>query len=790
MKHSTRPSPISSSLSRFVLIAILAVLGLSLALPLTRGESPIDLGLDLGGGVIVTYRPDLSSRLAAYRELGEDELLGLAKETLQSRLYRRLSTVPDVVVRSDQRIVVSIPGQQDAERILELMGRTYHLTMRLVVDDHPQAVAERQLYPYHGRLLELAPPAVSGDMLDLRSIRAVPGQPGALDERLRWAQVAFRLQPPHDRSFAELTRRNVGKTLAILLDERVEWAGRIESAIDGDGVLSGGYSLEEAQEISRMLRSGTLPTSLEVESLSAVGPSLGQEIAERGWRAALLALAALAGLLGLAYLHRAGLLVAALVSLACLIFAIAGLTAAFGLTLDLVGIAGLVLSVGMGMDAFLLVFESLEARLGEVTPRWLAHHRRGVARALYAFAGEGRTLLHANATTLVVVGLLLATERLASFALFIFVGIGASILTIFVTREVLAAVPGLSRWGRDPLAWLRDARWGLYRWHKVYFAFLVVALAATVLAPLRPGTVRPLLELGSDFKPGTQLIVSSPEPQRVDAAVDDLHAALPQVEIRRQSLGEPASGRFLVTLGTTLEPALAGLREGGALAGIFADHSLGLEGMSTIDGRVSSRRLLSSLAVLGLSVVFLALYLVACQGAIDRFLSRGRRGGGRRGTRLWVFAGVLLALVVDVAVVLAALAWLGIPIGLPVVAALLTIVGYSVNDSVVLWSHVQDRWAAARAEGGGESPARVVSDCVDRILSRACLTSLSTMVPALMILVVGLSPLAGFAWAMIAGTVSGTLSSLFIVGSFATRALALDAGRAGSTIAERRPVTT
>ena len=113
---------------------------------------------------------------------------------------------------------------------------------------------------------------------------------------------------------------------------------------------------------------------------------------------------------------------------------------------------------------------------------------------------------------------------------------------------------------------------------------------------------------------------------------------------------------------------------------------------------------------------------------------------GSTSAQLLIFTGVLLAVVIDVAVILMAMTFLRIPISLPVVAAVLTIIGYSVNDSVVLWTHVQNQ----RREPG--TALELVTRGVDRILSRACLTSLSTMVPAVTILLVGLEPLKDFAW--------------------------------------------
>ncbi len=747
------------SLHAMILAAVL--LAASLILPMVRGESPIDLGLDLSGGVIVTYRPDFTSRPESAEQLGEGELLALAKETLASRLYRSLDTVPDVVVRGDGRIVVSLPTKGENHRVLELVGKTYQLALRLVLDGEPVAGEDAKVYPYQGRHLRLAPAEFSGDMLDPRYIRVETGGLTELHE-LPQATVTFRFQPPHDAAFAAFTGDNVGRELAILIDGEVEWAGRIESAIDGEGVLRGGYRLDEATDVARMLRSGTLAVSLDVESLTAAGPALGQEIQELGLRSLGLSLVLLLAVLALAYLHRGSLLVAGAASLFCLLFLIAGIVATFSLTLDLVGIAGLVLSLGMGMDAFILIFESLETRPRDYVDR--SPGRGGwTVRRLYSFTREGGTLFHANATTLVVISLLLATERLKSFAVFIFVGILASVLTIIITRRVLRWTHGrVGGAGPDLLGWLRRRRPGVFRWRKAYFVASAALLAAALLfaAPL---------ELGADFTAGTQAIVSAPEESQVAAALDELAGRHPEIETRRQVLGAPEENRYLVTLGAPL--GLDGdderrLRSDELLA-IFAEQAIEVESVGSIDSKLSSRRLLGSLAILVFSFVLLAAYF-ACQGTIDRALSSRRRGTLPASARMKIFTGVLLAVMLDVAVVLAVMAALEIPVNLPVIAGLLTILGYSVNDSVVLWTHIRHRWDEWRGE---HTATQVVTLAVDGILSRALLTSLSTLVPALVILAVGLTPLVDFAWVMIAGVVSGTLSSIFVVGSFAARAL-------------------
>ena len=778
MRKKNRPS--------FVLILIAALFAVSLLLPIVRGSSPIDFGLDLSGGVRVTYRPDFSSRLESHAEVPRAELLALAKETLASRLYRSLSTVPDVVVRGDETIVVSIPGVEDHRQVLELVGKTYRLTLRLVAASHDvdvDADVEDRLFGYGERQLELEPAEFSGDMLDERHIQVETGLTGELEPGSA-PRVGFRFRPPHDQAFARFTGEHIGRELAILLDDEVEWCGRIESVIRGSGVLRGAYTLEQATDVARMLRSGSLPVSLEVESVTGIGPSLGQEIRELGFSALLLSIAMLVAVLLAAYLHRTWFLLAGVLSLFFLLLYISGTVAVFGLTLDIAGIAGLVLSVGMGMDAFILILEALDRKLGAFTPRQLADHHDRIVRGLYSFAQEGRVLFHANATTAVVLMLLLTGERLRSFALFIFVGIFASVLTIFTTRELLKRTYGLlPDSGVDLLGWLRGKSLGVFRLRRPYFALVATALALTGCLLVVGGPAS--FELGADFEEGTQLIVESRRGERLQSALLRLEERLPGVEIRHQSLGAPADGRTLVTLGS----ALGGEQRGGSerqatrgqeavtadsgaltveqLVRLLAAESVELESVSSIDSRVSSDRLLRSLAVFILSFFLLALYFVVLQGPINGVLAGRSARPLSAGSRLLIFSGILLAVVVDVAVILMVLALSRIEIGLPVVAAILTVIGYSVNDSVVLWSHVRNRHRAAKKSCALE----LVTGSVDSILSRALLTSLSTMVPALAILIVGLRPLEGFAWVMIVGTLAGTLSSIFVVGSFAVRVL-------------------
>jgi SecD/SecF fusion protein len=798
-------------------IAVL-LFGLLPILSLARGENPFRLGLDLAGGTRITYRPDLETRLQWTRDLSDQELLEATKDVLASRLGRVLATIPDVVVRGDQRIVVSVPGEQDRSRVLDLVGRTYRLTFRLVEPgvagaDGPGA----DRFSYRGAPIALGPPAFSGEMLEEGSIRAATAS--SLNDLGSGASVSFRFQSAHEEEFAEFTARNVGRQMAILIDDDVEWVGTIESAIRGTGSLEGGYSLEDATEIAMMLRAGTLPVSLSIESLEAVTPSLGREVQELGLRALCVSLFLLALLVTVAYAHRGWLLLNGLLALVTLLLLMAGLAATMGLTLDMVGIAAVILSVGMGMDGFILVFESLSARLSRDGA--MARNRsQGLSRQAYSLGSEGGALLHGNATTLLVVLLLLGNERLHSFAVFVTVGVAASVLTILLTRESLRWTPqGLPSLPFDPLGLLRRSRWGLFRLRAL---FGVATLgAALVLGGLLVSSGPERLRLGDDFTPGSQLVVEGERPA-VERAVAALRERLPGVSVRSQALGDvggPAAGassdqhptttssdqhptgassdrhpsdRHLVSLSASFGDERALLHAGGdsggagleasSLLGLFEAESVRVESLHSIDGKVSAARLGSSLRVLLVSFLLLGVYFTFFQERLERLLSSSPPRGMPRSVRAHVLGGILVALAVDLVFVFATMALLGIPINLPIVGALLSIVGYSVNDSVVLWSHIRRRWTSSRSESPKPSPREVVMRSVDEILSRAVLTSLSTLVPALTILLVGLDPLRDFAVVLAVGTVVGTCSSLFVVGSFVHRALERTTCRHGAAL--------
>ncbi len=802
-------------------LIFLAMIGI-LIYPILQGKSPIRLGLDIGGGVVVTYRPDFSKRVKSSEKLSESETLQLAKEVIANRLSRALNISPDVVARGDNRVVVSVPSVKGFQDVLQIVGKTYHLTMRLVKAMSKETVEGKKLHEFGDAYFDLDTVAFSGEMLDQSSIKVIPGNPLAEDADARTPRVAFGFDSPFNRDFSRFTATHVGSSLAILLDDSIEVVGRIHSAIGKEGgVLSGKYTLEEAQNHAVLLKSGNMPVALEVESLSGVGPTLGQQVLEQGIIAGLLSILLILLLIIIAYSHRSWFLFGGAASLFVLVMTMGGLAAALDLTLDFAGVAGLILSVGMGVDAFFLVFEDLESRLKRFSPQTVKQFFHQMIQDIYSFAKEGRVLFHSNTTTIITVVLLFFSDRVRYFAVFILLGIAASLYNILVTREVLHSTFDLApNFGPSLLGWLRGKKPGVFRIWKAYGALTLCLVLFGVFIVWNSLHHDGYLRLGSDFRAGTQVICEARMERDLLAAIGDLSSTISESQITYQKMETPAgtsAQRYLVTIAVPIyfpsEPPTQGGVGGGAMKSavggltdspgmpvpnepaaaaralsmsrdtavtanrlspvvlerVFANRNLILLSIDVIDNKVSGSRLASSLGIILFSLVLLAFYVFVLQGLVDKIFVRDKSLLYRpAGSKFWVSFGVILSLVHDLCVIVVGCYVLKIDISLSVVAGILTILGYSVNDSVVLWSNIEERAAAVAKSNPGKSidPKSVVVDSVDAILSRTFLTAVSTMIPALVIILMDITPIKDFAWIMLIGTVAGTLSSYYVLGPF------------------------
>jgi protein-export membrane protein SecD len=786
-------------------------LGYALFYPLSKGQSPLNFGLDLAGGVIVSYRPDFSNTVEAYKSKSNAELLALSKDILSTRLSRKLKAVPDIYIRGDDQIIVSIPSVENYQQVLELVGRTFRLTMRLVLQESKDPIPGPNVYRYEGKYLKVDQPLFSGDMLDESRIHAQPGNPQAAEPEGRSPYVDFGFRRPYDDQFRTFTRQHVSQRLAFMLDDSVVYAGRITTEIDEGASMTGGFTIDEARDTAMLLRSGTLPVALQLVGLSGIGPSLGEEVRAKGETVVLLSLFLIFLLMIVVYAHRVWFLVAGTVSLVSLLFFIAGAAAAFHFTLDTAAIAGIILSVAMGVDAFIIIFESLEPKLKHFNSLELSHVGHTVVDVIYSFRHQGFVLLHPNISIVLVVVLLLQSDRLSSFAIFMCLGIGASILTIWVTRWTLLQTATLApNTGPDFVSWIRNVKPGLFRIRKPYLAaFAVLAIAYLVICLRSSGTLG--MTLGADFTAGAQAICGTADERGLQTAIRGIEAAHPQYSVRYQRMdpGQTAN-RYLLNISIPTTPNSPALRENRSIAafGDPVDHPdigapvpgpsnsankgpagsgalapadliqilqanhVRLLSFDSIDSKISASRLFRSLTLLPLSCAILLFYFVVVEPRITSAFSRERSPLMLTAVgRALVAIGIVLSAVHDIIVMLFVCAVFHMELTLSVFAALLTIVGYSVMDSVVIWNYVRTRAEKHVTHTEAFDPVALVSDGIDATFSRVVLTGLSALIPALAILAVNLSSLHDFALLIVVGTVSGTLSSVFVVGPFAVKAL-------------------
>jgi preprotein translocase subunit SecD len=355
-----------------------------------------------------------------------------ALHVIRNRIDEFGVTEPTVIAQGTDEIVVQLPGIQDPQRAKDLIGRTAVLEFKLVAQGPQAGTLEApgpgtQVLPGMterggpGKYLVERRPIMTGDVLT--DARVQPG--GSMEG----PAVSFVLDSQGTRLFGDATTANVGRQLAIVLDGYVQSAPVIREPItQGHGQISGRFTFEEAQDLANVLRNGALPAPLSLQEERTVGPSLGQDSIRKG------VLSFIVGSIGvvlfmLVYYRGGGVIAdAALVVNVLLILAV---FAAFGFTLTLPGIAGIVLTVGMAVDANVLILERIreELRLGKTVR---AAIEAGYDRAWYAIRDS-------NLTTFLS-GLILfqfGTGPVRGFAVTLCVGLLTSVLTgVFGTRIV------------------------------------------------------------------------------------------------------------------------------------------------------------------------------------------------------------------------------------------------------------------------------------------------------------------------------------------------------------------
>lgn len=381
-------------------------------------------------GLIVTIAPDEKSVEARFDSMTlkeiQDQTISQSIEIVRRRVDETGTNEPVITRQGETRIIVQLPGVQDPQRIKELIGTTAKLTFHLVDTDlNPAGRSSRsRMLPSAENPTENVPimrrAMLTGDMLTNAQPSFQQGMP----------VVSFRLNGLGAKKFCTVTKDNVNKPFAIVLDDKVISAPNIREPIcGGSAVISGSFSVQETSDLALLLRAGALPAPLTILEERTVGPSLGADSVEAGKKASLIGLAFVIVYMAVSYgLFGMFANIALLVNVS-LIFA---LLSSLQATLTLPGIAGIVLTVGMAVDANVLIFERIkeEIRQGR-TP--LSAIDAGYQHAM-------STIVDANLTTLIAAIILYSfgTGPIKGFAVTLGIGIMTSFFSaVMVTRLLI-----------------------------------------------------------------------------------------------------------------------------------------------------------------------------------------------------------------------------------------------------------------------------------------------------------------------------------------------------------------
>jgi preprotein translocase subunit SecD len=378
---------------------------------------------------------------AAAKDLQRDTV-EQAKEAIDRRVNALGVTEPIIVPEGEDRIVIQLPGVDDPARVKEIIKTTAQLQFRLVEGGTaPTAQALFDTLPANvkndvdilpgndeddmGRVVGTRYYAVRKEVpVSGRDLKNARVQKGRVNEPV----IGFSFTPEGAPKFGALTGANVGHQLAIVLDNKVVSAPRINSKIEGEGVIEGSFTQQQASDLALVLRSGSLPASLTTLEERTVGPSLGRDSIRQGVLATVVGFVAL--VIGMVLYYR-GAGINAVVALLLNLIILLGMMAYFKATLTLPGIAGIVLTLGMAVDSNVLVFERIREELRD---------GRAVRAAIeQGFTRAFATIIDTHLTTITAALFLFqfGTGPIKGFAVTLLIGLGASVFTAFFVSRMI-----------------------------------------------------------------------------------------------------------------------------------------------------------------------------------------------------------------------------------------------------------------------------------------------------------------------------------------------------------------
>ncbi len=651
-----------------------------------------------------------------------------------SRRVNELGTTEPIIQRQgNDRILVQVPGLQDPERLKDILGQTAKLTFQMVDQTVPVQEAIEGRPPAGSNVLYSTDDPPVPYLIENRVIvsgeNLVDAQ-ATFDQRTNEPVVSFRFDTRGATRFGQATQENVGRLFAIILDNQVISAPQIrEPILGGTGQISGNFTVQSANDLAVLLRAGALPATLTIIEERTVGPSLGADSIEAGKIAAIIAGILVVSFMILAY-GKLGVI--ANLALIANLTMIVGILSLLGATLTLPGIAGIVLTMGMAVDSNIIIFERVREERTQ---------GRSIIQSLDAgFRHAVSTIVDANVTTFIAAAIMfyLGSGPVRGFAVTLAIGIITTVFTAFVvTRWMIAFWVRRSRpteLPRGPIKFVPDnTKIPFMSVRKFAFTLSALASIATVVLFM---TVN--MNLGIDFRGGSIIEVQA---KSSDADIADVRARLSDLnlgEVQVQEFGTPRE--LLIRIGT---------QQGGDNAEQSALLNVQDELAADYDFRrveVVGPTISAELAKAGTIAVIVSLFAMLVYIWL-RFE--------------WQFAvGAIVATLHDVIMVIGFYVVMGLEFNLTSIAAVLTVVGYSINDTVVVYDRIRENLRRFKKMPLPE----LINITINQTLSRTTLTAGTTLLALLALYLFGGEVIASFTLAMIFGVIIGTYSSIFVAG--------------------------
>ncbi len=703
-----------------------------------KAAGKIKLGLDLQGGVSFLVRLE-TGKLAT--NVSQQAAVDNAVEVLRKRVDRFGVAEPLIQPQSDNRILIQMPGlgEDVMNSVRTAIQKAAFLEFRMVHEESPALLRDGITPPGYEVLKEVRtnPDGTKGVTAFIVSKQRVAGLTGknvknAFFTRgnLNDPRIAFRFDSEGAAAFAKLTTENIGKQMAIVLDGELYSAPFIRSPItEGSGEISGGSMTEkEASDIAAIMQN-PLEAPVSIETETKVDPSLGAATINSGIQSAIWGVVAVAAFMAVYYLF-AGMV--ANFALVLNLIILLGVMCGKGLTLTLPGIAGIVLTAGMAVDANVLIFERIREEMAK------GKSLRGALAAGYSRAFG--TIFDSHVTTLIssIILIFMGTGTIQGFGWALTIGVAASLFTsLVVTRLVFDAMISFNLIKTMPM--LHIIRVPNIDFMKLAKPAFIISWTL-ILVGVSYGFSRGKSMVGFEFLGGDNLNIEfkqKVEQDKLSQAIKQLNVGEALIQYQREVLGTTEKLRITANFDSA-DKIMA------ALTSTFPEAGFVLKGSERVGPTVGEEILRTAVVALLVSLLGILIYVAF----------------------RYEFSFAVAAIVAILHDILMTFGWYsltglmghGREINSTMIAAILTIIGFSINDTIVIFDRIREDLKL----GVRGTFRELINKALNQTLSRTLITSGTVFLATMSLYLFGGGAINDFAFTFLIGIITGTYSSIYI----------------------------